>query len=342
LKRVILAENKMELANWTEEQFKQIEADFRTLSWRFGFWEAIAIPVSAVSGDNVASRSVNMPWYKGPSLLEHLEELPSRGTSATGPFRFPVQTVLRDGRDFRGLAGTVSSGSVRVGETVVDVLSGKSARVARVATMDGDRDDVSQGQAVAIELDADVDVSRGAVLAKPDARPTVSRTLEARLVWLSETPYDSRASYLLRTATDLVPVSTLEIRALLDLESLSTHPSASCQVNDIAIAHLALGRAVALDKFADATETGSFMLVDAITGASIAGGVVASASATAAEARPDAFVLTRALLERGLCADLKDAPGAEQELRRRADEVALILRAAGVAVVIESSQDYSI
>jgi bifunctional enzyme CysN/CysC len=208
--------------------------------------------------------------------------------------------------------------------------------------MDGDRDDAAQGQAVAIELDADVDVSPGAVLAKPDARPTVSRTLEARLVWLSETPYDSRASYLLRTATDLVPVSTLEIRALLDLESLSTHPSASCQVNDIAIAHLALGRAVALDKFADATETGSFMLVDAITGASIAGGVVASASATAAEARPDAFVLTRALLERGLCADLKDAPGAEQELRRRADEVALILRAAGVAVVIESSQDYSI
>ncbi len=342
LKRVILAVNKMDLANWSEEQFKAIEADFRTLSWRFGFWEAIAIPVSAVSGDNVASRSVNMPWYKGPSLLEHLEELPSRGTSATGPFRFPVQTVLRDGRDFRGLAGTVSSGSVRVGETVVDVLSGKSARVARVATMDGDRDDASQGQAVAIELDADVDVSRGAVLAKPDARPTVARTLEARLVWLSETPYNSRASYLLRTATDLVPVSTLEIRALLDLESLSSHPSASCQVNDIAIAHLALGRAVALDKFADAPETGGFMLVDAITGASIAGGVVTSASATAAEARPDAFVLTRALLERGLCSDLKDAPGTEQELRRRADEVALILRAAGVAVVIESSQDYSI
>ena len=124
VKRVILAVNKMDLADWSEETFRQIETDFRKLSQSFGFWEAIAIPASAVSGDNVATRSNNMPWYDGPTLLQHLEELPSRGTESTGPFRFPVQTVLRDSRnDFRGLAGTVSSGSIRVGETVVDALS---------------------------------------------------------------------------------------------------------------------------------------------------------------------------------------------------------------------------
>ena len=172
VKRVILAVNKMDLAGWSEDTFKQIEADFRALSMSFGFWEAVAIPVAAVSGDNVASRSPHMPWYKGPSLLEHLEELPSRGTEATGPFRFPVQTVLRDTRnDFRGLAGTVSAGSVRVGETVVDALSRKSARIQRIATMDGDQDEAFQGQAVVIQLDTDIDVARGAVLSRADTKP---------------------------------------------------------------------------------------------------------------------------------------------------------------------------
>jgi bifunctional enzyme CysN/CysC len=284
-----------------------------------------------------------MPWYKGPTLLQHLEELPSRGTEPKGPFRFPVQTVLRDSRnDFRGLAGTVSAGSVRVGETVVDALSKRSAKILRIATMDGDFEQASQGQAVAIQLDTDIDVARGAVLSKADARPVVARSLETRMVWLSETPYDPRGSYLLRTATDLTPVSNLKIRALLDLETLATTPSAECGANDIAIADIALGRPAAIDTFGEAPETGSFMLVDAITGASIAGGVVTEAKAQAAEADENTFVLTRAMLERGLNADLGDRPETEAEFRRRANEVALILRAAGINVEIESAPDYSI
>jgi bifunctional enzyme CysN/CysC len=342
VKRVILVVNKMDLVDWSEQKYRQIEADFQTLSWRFGFWEAIAIPAAAVSGDNVARGSDRMPWYKGPHLLAHLEELPSRGTEATGPFRFPVQTVLRDGRDFRGLAGTVSAGSIRVGETVVDALSKRVARVQRIATMDRDLDEARQGQAVAIQLDIDLDIARGAVLSKADAKPVVARSLETRLVWLSETPYDPRGAYLLRTATDLIPVSSLEIRSLLDLETLAAHPSSVCAVNDIAIAHIALGRAAAIDTFADAPETGSFMLVDAISGSSIAGGVVTAVSSEAAETNADTFVLTRAMLERGLNADIKDKPQEETEFSRRANEVALILRAAGVAVEIESPPDYSI
>jgi bifunctional enzyme CysN/CysC len=342
VKRVILAVNKMDLVDWSEEKFRAIEADFRTLSWRFGFWEAIAIPVAAVSGDNVATKSPHAPWYKGPHLLAHLEELPSRGTEAVGPFRFPVQTVLRDGRDFRGLAGTVSAGSVRVGETIVDALSKKGARVKRIAQMGRDLEQASQGQAVAIELDTDLDVARGAVLSKADSKPVVARSLETRLVWLSETAYDARGAYLLRTATDLIPISSLEIRSLLDLGSLAIQPSSACSVNDIAIAHVALGRGAAIDTFADAPETGSFVLVDAITGASIAGGIVTAVSAEAAEASADTFLLTRAMLERGLNADIKDRPDAEHEFRRRSNEVALILRAAGVAVEIESAPDYSI
>jgi bifunctional enzyme CysN/CysC len=343
VKRVILIVNKMDLVGWSESTFRKIEADFETFSWRFGFWEATVIPTAAVSGDNVARRSEHMPWYTGPTLLEHLEELPSRVTEPTGPFRFPVQTVLRDSRnDFRGLAGTVSGGSVRVGETVVDALSKRSAKVLRIATMDGDLEQASQGQAVAIQLDTDIDVARGAVLSKADMRPVVARVLETRMVWLSETPYDPRGSYLLRTATDLTPVSNLKIQALLDLETLETHPADACSANDIAIGDIALGRPAAVDTFAEAPETGSFMLVDAITGASVAGGVIVAARAEAAEADEHTFLLTRAMLERGLNSDLADKPQTEAEFRRRANEVALILRAAGINVEIESPPDYSI
>jgi bifunctional enzyme CysN/CysC len=180
------------------------------------------------------------------------------------------------------------------------------------------------------------------VLSKADSRPVVARVVDARMVWLSETAYDPRGSYLLRTATDLTPVSNLKIQGLLDLETLESHPAEACSTNDIAIGEIALARPAAIDTFGEAPETGSFMLVDAITGASIAGGVVTAAKAEAALADENTFVLTRAMLERGLSADLRDIPGAEAEFRRRANEVALILRSAGINVEIESAPDYSI
>jgi bifunctional enzyme CysN/CysC len=335
VKRVVLAVNKMDLANYSEDVFRKIEADFRTLCWKFGFWDATAIPLSAVYGDNVSTKSDAMPWYTGPHLLEHLEKAPSRGTAASGAFRLPVQTVLRDGQDFRGLAGTISSGSVKVGDSVTDALSGRSAKVIRIATMDGDLKSATSGQAIALQLDADIDVSRGAVLSSAEMRPVAAQSVEARLVWLSETAFDPRAGYLLRTVTDLVPISNLEIKALLDLETMSSHPSTHCNVNDIAVAKISLGRPAAIDVFSDISETGTLMIVDAVTGASIAGGV-----ATAVNAKSDAptdghFILTREMLANGLCRDLSLSSSDREEFMRRANEAAILLRAAGVSVAIE-------
>ncbi len=186
VKHVVLAVNKMDLVDWSEDVFRKIEADFRTLCWKFDFWDATAIPLSAVFGDNVTNPSANMAWYTGPTLIQHLEKTPSRVSETGSVFRFPVQTVLRDGKDFRGLAGTVSSGSVKIGDVVVDALSNASGKVVRIATMGGDLTSASAGQAVALQLDVDIDVSRGAVLSAPDARPVAAQTLEARFVWLSE------------------------------------------------------------------------------------------------------------------------------------------------------------
>jgi len=335
VKRVILAVNKMDLVDWSQERFHAIEADFRQLTVRFGFREALAIPVSAVTGDNVARRGDTMPWYTGPYLLEHLERLPARDTTPTGAFRMPVQMVLRDGLDFRGLAGTVSSGCVCIGDRVTDALSGQSAHVLRIVTMGRDLEIASQGQAVALQLDTDIDVARGAVLSVPDSKPTVASYIDARLVWLWETPFDPRAGYLLRTATDLVPISALAIQSLLDLETLAAQPAQTCTVNDIAIAGITLGRPVAIDPFGANPATGSFLIVDAVTGATVAGGVVTAATAAGETNGTSAFKLTRAMLEKGLCRDLGDSEDDRREFQRRASEAALILHAAGIPVELE-------
>ncbi len=335
VKRVILVINKMDLVDWSQERYRAIENDFRELTLRFGFREAIAIPVSSVTGDNVARRSDTMPWYTGPHLLEHLEEIPSRDTKATGPFRMPVQTVLRDGLDFRGLAGTVTSGCVSVGDRVTDVLSGQSAHVLRIATMDRDLEIASQGQAVALQLDTDIDVARGAVLSAQDAGPTVATHLEARLVWIWDTPFDPGANYLLRTATDQVPISSLSITALLDLETLSSEAAKTCTANDIALAEITLGRPAALDAFRDDADTGDFLIVDSVTGATVAGGVVTKAAESGQASTVSTFRLTREYLKSGLCSDLGQSDADQAEFVRRAKEAAEILRAAGVLVKIE-------
>jgi bifunctional enzyme CysN/CysC len=304
------------------------------LADRFGFIEAIAIPVSAVLGDNVARRSQSMPWYEGPSLLEHLNATPARASNGGGEFRFPVQTVVRAGQDFRGLAGTVASGEVARGGEVVDALSGRRARVRRIVTMGRDLESAGAGQAVVLQLDTDLDVSRGAVLAAPESAPQAVCRLDARLVWLSDQPFGRERGYLLRSATDLVPVASLEIAAQLDLDGLTERQAATCATNDIAVARITLGRSAVVERYGEQRDTGSFVLVDAVTGATVAGGVVAQTHARVS-GQSEAFRLTRSLLRQGIGADLGDDAASERELRRRADEVAILLRGAGVAVEME-------
>ena len=339
VRRVVLAVNKMDLVRFDQVRFDAIKAEFDELVAKLGFVQAIAIPLVATTGDNIATASRAMPWYEGPTLLQHLDALPSRVTETGGPFRMPVQSVLRDGVDFRGLAGTVASGTVCVGDKIVDVLSGQSSRVLRLATLGRDLEFASAGQAVAIQLEHDLDISRGAVLSAGGVAPAVATRLDVRMVWLDAAPFDVGARYLLRTATDLVPVSTLAVTALLDLATLETAPSIGCGMNDIALARLNLGRPTAIDLFAALPKTGCFMLVDAVTGASVAGGVVVAVTAvqTASVARgaKAGFVLTRSLLAAGLCADLGHSPNEQVEFKRRAREVAALFAAAGLSVVLE-------
>jgi bifunctional enzyme CysN/CysC len=335
VKHVVLAVNKMDLVDWSEDVFRKIEADFRTLCWKFNFWDSTAIPLSAVFGDNVSSLSKNMGWYSGPTLIEHLAKVPSRASEAGSVFRFPVQMVLRDGKDFRGLAGTVTSGSIQVGDAVTDVLSNATGKIVRIATFDRDLTSASAGDAVALQLDVDIDVSRGAVLSKLEMRPVAAQTVEARFVWLSENAFSPTAGYLLRTSTDLIPISNIEIKALLDLETMASRPAHACAANDIAIAKISLGRAAAIDVFTETPETGTLLLVDSVSGATIAGGIATAIDAKAEAPSEGHFVLRRDMLGNGLNRDLSMSSKDREEFMRRANEVAIILRAAGVSVAIE-------
>ncbi len=335
VRRVILAVNKMDLVHWSEAQFAAIEADFRAVTQRFNFETAVAVPMAAKLGDNVARHSANMPWYAGPTLLEELDRAPSRGQATGGAFRMPVQMVLRGEHDFRGLAGSISSGEVRVGDEIVDGVSGRAARVRRIATFDGDLERAGTGQAVVLQLDTDLDVARGAVLASTDSHAPLAHQIDVRLVWLADTPLDTDHGLLLRTVTDLVPVSAVAVRGRLNLETMTEIAGTVCATNDIVVADIELGRATSLDCFLDQRETGSFVLVDALTGATLAGGVVVASIERPSQRRPDRFRLTVDMLAEGVCDSVEIG---SDEFRRRAQEVVKILRAAGVGVDVEEWQ----
>ena len=335
IKKVVLAVNKMDLIGWSEPAFRAIEAEFAKLAESFAFTEIAAIPLAALTGDNVVRRSTSMAWYGGPPLLDYLEAVVPQAEPADAPFRMPVQLVLRADGDFRGYAGTVASGSIRPGERIVDARSGLGAVVRRIATMDGDLGLATKGDAVALQLDTDLDISRGAVLSEVPRRPINADVLEARLVWLAETPFDPELGYLLRTATDLTPVTSMSVQALIDFETLAVTPAHACAVNDIADCRILLGRPTSLDLFRDLPATGNFVLVSAIDGATVAGGVITWAQSGAPSVIDNVLVLDRALLARGLCSDLDDSPADQAEFHRRAQEAAILLRSAGVPVLVE-------
>jgi bifunctional enzyme CysN/CysC len=335
IKKVILAVNKMDLVDWSEARYHEIESEFRAIAGSFNFNEVTNIPVAALTGDNVAYRSTRMSWYSGPTLLDYLERVDPETEPVDAPFRMPVQLVLRAAGDFRGYAGTITSGKVRVGDRIVDARSGLGATLKRISTMDGDLLSAGRGEAVALVLDTDLDISRGAVLSEVPRRPINADVIEARLVWLSETPFDPESGYLLRTTTDLAPVTSVSISALVDFETLAFSPAHGCGMNDIADSRILLGRATALDVFRELPLTGNFVLVSAIDGATVAGGVITWAQSGAPEVGSNVLVLNRELLAKGLCSDLGDSPTDLAEFNRRAQEVATLLRSVGVPVLIE-------
>ena len=269
--------NKMDLVAYNQAVYARIQAEFSRFTAALAFADTSFFPISALKGDHCVHRSPNMPWYAGPTVLEYLESVPVHEPHDLVHFRFPVQYVLRPSIDYRGFAGRVASGVVRKGDPVVALPSGRTSRVRSVDTFDGERAEAFAPESVTLRLEDEIDVSRGDMLVRPDDVPRVARTFEAHVVWLHETPLDPSKTYLLKHTTQLVRAQVDRVHGRRDMSTLEEVPAAALGLNDIGRVTITAHRALFLDRYADNRETGSFILIDAITNNTVGAGMVIAA-----------------------------------------------------------------
>ena len=274
IRHVAVAVNKMDLVGYDRAVFEAIAAEIEALAGALGITEARAVPVSALKGDNVMRRSAAMPWYEGPTLLGWLETVEVEAGAEAGPFRMPVQYVIRAGQDFRGFAGLIARGRIRPGDEICIARSGARATVARIVTMERDLDEAVAGQSVTLVLDREVDVSRGDVLALAEQPPAVADQVQAHLVWMGAHPLVPGRHYLMRIGTDEVPASVTALKHRIDVNSRAHLAARELAINELAVVNLAADRAIAFDPYAESRELGGFVLIDRLSNETVASGTI--------------------------------------------------------------------
>jgi bifunctional enzyme CysN/CysC len=274
IRHAILAINKIDLVGFSKETFDRIVGDYSAFAAQLGFASIMPIPLSARFGDNVTERSGNTPWYHGPSLIEYLEAMDIESENLAKPFRFPVQWVNRPNPDFRGYAGTVASGQVKIGDPIVVAASGRPSRVAQISTYDGPLAMAETGDAITLTLTDEIDIARGDVLATPRSRPEVSDQFAAHIIWMGDDPLVPGRSYLARIDTKTVPVSVTAIKYRLDVNTREHLAASTLALNDIAFCNLATAVPVAFDPYADNRKTGSFIIIDRYTNRTVGAGMI--------------------------------------------------------------------
>jgi len=285
LAHVVIAVNKMDLVGYDRATFARTEADFRRFLSRFQSIEPYFVPISALAGDNVVTRSGNMPWFHGPSLLEYLERVPTGRRAQNSSFRFPVQRVVRPNQEFRGYAGTLVSGRIAVGDAVVISPSGRRTAVASITTFDGDLQQAQAGEAVTLTLADEVDVVRGDTISTPDDLPLSSNSINATLVWLNGTPAQVKRRYRLKHATRQEWAELKYIRHRVNINSLDHEHANTLEMNEIGSVHIETARPLAFDTYAKNRATGSFILIDEVTNATVAAGLISGAANEGRELR---------------------------------------------------------
>jgi len=283
IERVIVAVNKMDLVDYAQERFHEIERELRTLADRLGAQDVVAIPIAALHGDNVVEGSERMPWWSGPTLLEHLEALEIAADRNLDSRRFPVQWVIRpmsdQHHDYRGYAGQVAGGVWRAGDFVVALPSGRRTRVAAVESSDGPLDVAVPGMSVAIRLEDDLDLPRGDMLADPDDQPVCAREVLATVCWMSERPLTTGTRLGVKHTTRNVRAVVEAIESVVEMETLTEHPADEMQLNDIGTVRLRLSGPLMVDPYAENRATGAIILIGEATNDTVAAGMILSAGA---------------------------------------------------------------
>ncbi len=276
IRHVVLAINKMDLADYSENRFLEIVEDYKAFALKQGleFEDITCIPLSALNGDNVLARSEAMRWYDGPALMEHLENVDIKARSGDA-FRLPVQWVNRPDRTFRGYAGTVTGGRVRPGDGVIVQPGSQQAKVSRIVTMDGDLDRAEAGDAVTLCLDRNIDISRGDVIADADASVQVTDQFAAHLVWMDEAPLLPERSYLLKLGTKTIGAAVTKLKYKEDVNSGEHLAADTLGLNEVGFVNFNLDQAIAFEPYKDSKALGGFILIDRMSNQTVAAGMVA-------------------------------------------------------------------
>ncbi|MFN3825317.1 MAG: sulfate adenylyltransferase subunit CysN [Pseudorhodobacter sp.] len=275
IRNVALAINKMDLVGYSQERFCEIVKDYSHFASQIGMQAFTAIPISGLKGDNIASKSPDMPWYQGPTLLQHLEEAPVNATRMQDhAFRMPVQWVNRPNLDFRGFAGQIGSGSVAPGDAIRVLPSGKTTQVKSIVTHDGDLALAVAGQSVTLTFADEVDCSRGDVIVAADAPCEVADQFEATLVWMAEAEMLPGRPYLLKIGTQTVTATVTEPKYEVNVNTLDHLASKTLGLNAIGVVNISTDRAIPFEAYAENPDLGGFILIDRISNATVAAGMI--------------------------------------------------------------------
>ncbi|UUM30359.1 sulfate adenylyltransferase subunit CysN [Vibrio japonicus] len=275
LKHFIVAVNKMDLVDYSQQRFEEIREEYLAFSKHLqGETDIQIIPLSALEGDNVVEASANMTWFEGPSLLELLENVDVDREKKVGEFRFPVQYVNRPNLDFRGFAGTVAGGEVKVGDRIKALPSGKTSTVARIVTFDGDLERAQAGLAVTLTLADEIDISRGDLIVLEESKVESSNHLLADVVWMTEQPLQPGREYDIKIAGKKTVGRVEAIRHQYDINNLSTHSAVELPLNGIGLCELTLNESVALDHYLECQDTGGFIIIDRLSNVTVGAGLV--------------------------------------------------------------------
>ncbi|OMQ42870.1 sulfate adenylyltransferase subunit CysN [Ensifer sp. 1H6] len=274
VKHVILAVNKMDLVDFDQDIFDRISESYESFCKDLDFATIKSIPLSARFGDNVTLRSERMPWYLGPTLLERLETIPIDHDGLERPFRFPVQYICRPNMEFRGVAGQIASGSIRVGDLVRVAKSGSLSSVKEIVTMDGYLAEAREGQAVTLVLTEQVDVSRGNILSPPDDYPSVSDQFQAQVIWFDHTPLLPGRNYILKTECDNTTANVSSLKYSIDIPSLVKSAASSLRMNEFGVCNFSLHLPIAFDSYRDNRATGGFILIDPFSNKTVGAGMI--------------------------------------------------------------------
>lgn len=274
IRHVALAVNKMDLVDWDKTVFDKIVADYRAFADQIGLSVFTPIPISGLGGDNMATRSDATPWFEGPILMDWLESVEVEDRLQAKPFRMPVQWVNRPNLDFRGFSGLIASGTIKPGDRIRALPSGRESRVARIVTLPGDLDQAVAGQSVTLTLEDEIDISRGDVIAAADAPAPVANQFEATLVWMDDEPLPPGRTYLLKIGARTVGASITDIKHRVNVNTLEHTAAKRLELNEIGVCNLSLDQAIPFEAYAENRQMGGFILIDRLSNRTVGAGMI--------------------------------------------------------------------